>query len=257
MEFRILGALDISADGAEIDLGGVTRRAVLGYLLLHDNQVVPTSRIRDALWHSDPPPTARKIVQNAVSAIRKVLAGHAATTILTKVPGYRLNVDPDAVDLYRFRKLTKLGRAELDAGAPARGKNHLRAAISMWSGNALADLVESGIAWSELTAIEDERLNAYEDCFDAELACGRHREITPELELLTTTAPLRESFHRQYMLALYRSGRQADALNVYHRSRNTLVDTLGIEPGHELQRLHHLILTQDSSLQPRPHRAPA
>ncbi|WP_433759402.1 AfsR/SARP family transcriptional regulator [Nocardia sp. CA-135398] len=256
MEFRILGALDISADGSEIDLGGVTRRAVLGYLLLHDNQVVPTSRIRDALWHGDPPPTARKIVQNAVSAIRKVLAGHSAT-LLTQLPGYRLDVDPETVDLHRFRKLTRLGRAELDAGAPARGRLHLREAIGMWSGNALADLVETGIAWSELTAIEDERLNTYEDCFDAELACGRHREITPELELLTTTAPLRESFHRQYMLALYRSGRQADALNVYHRSRSALVDTLGIEPGHELQRLHHLILTQDSSLQPRVYRAPA
>ncbi|WP_433683233.1 AfsR/SARP family transcriptional regulator [Nocardia sp. CA-119907] len=260
MEFRVLGALDISAYGAEIDLGGVTRRAVLGYLLLHDNQVVPTSRIRDALWHGDPPPTARKIVQNAVSAIRKVFAhadGESATALLTQVPGYRLRVDPEAVDLYRFRKLARLGRAELDAGAPARGRLHLREAIGMWSGNALADLVENGILWSELTAIEDERLNAYEDCFDAELACGRHREITPELELLTTTAPLRESFHRQYMLALYRSGRQADALNVYHRSRTTLVDTLGIEPGHELQRLHHLILTQDSSLRPRAYQAPA
>lgn len=257
MQFRILGALDISADGTAIDLGGVTRRAVLGYLLLHENQVVPTSRIRDALWHGDPPPTARKIVQNAVSAIRKVLAGHSSTTLLTQAPGYRLHIDPEAVDLYRFRKLTRLGRAELDAGAPARGRLHLREAIGMWSGNALADLVESGIVWSELTAIEDERLNAYEDCFDAELACGRHREITPELELLTTTAPLRESFHRQYMLALYRSGRQADALNVYHRSRSTLVDTLGIEPGHDLQRLHHLILMQDSSLQPTVYRAPA
>ncbi|MFD0363630.1 BTAD domain-containing putative transcriptional regulator [Nocardia sp. GCM10030253] len=266
MEFRVLGALDISANGCEIDLGGVTRRAVLGYLLLHDNKVVPTSRIRAALWHGDPPPTARKIVQNAVSAIRKVLAvegepasepGLCSTALLTQLPGYRLRVDPESVDLHRFRTLTRLGRAELDAGAVARGRLHLREAIAMWSGNALADLVENGILWSELTAIEDERLNAYEDCFDAELACGRHREITPELELLTTTAPLREGFHRQYMLALYRSGRQGDALNVYHRSRAALVDTLGIEPGRELQRLHQQILAQDSSLHPRAFRSPA
>ena len=259
MEFCVLGALGISANGAGIDLGGVTRRAVLGYLLLHANQVVPASRIRDALWHEDPPPSARKIVQNAVSAIRKALAhdtGQSAK-LLTQVPGYRLLVDPDAVDLHRFRKLTRIGRVELDAGAVARGRLHLREAIGMWSGNALADLVENGILWSELTAIEDERLNAYEDCLDAELACGRHSEITPELELLTTRAPLREGFYRQYMLALYRSGRQADALNVYHRSRAALVDNLGIEQGRELQRLHHLILAQDSSLQAQAFRSPA
>ncbi|WP_067464456.1 AfsR/SARP family transcriptional regulator [Nocardia amamiensis] len=258
MEFRMLGALEIRADGDRIVLGGITRRAVLGYLLLHDNQVVATSRIRDALWHGDPPPTARKIVQNAVSAIRKTLPdGDGAPRLLTEAPGYRLRVDPESIDLHRFRRSSRLGRAALAAGAAERGRVLLRAAVGMWSGDALADLVEGGMLWNELTALEDERLTVHEDCLEAELACGRHREITPELEMLTTTTPLREGFHRQYMLALYRSGRQADALAVYHRSRAALVDSLGIEPGRELQRLYQLILEQDFSLQATAFRPPA
>ncbi|GAA5093937.1 AfsR/SARP family transcriptional regulator [Nocardia iowensis] len=261
MEFRILGALDVTAHGVQVDLGGLTRRAVLGYLLLHPNQVVPASQLRDALWHGDPPPTARKIVQNAISAIRKIIADRAqadpATVLLTKVPGYLLEVDPDAVDLCRFRRLVEQGRAESAAGSPAAAQLSLRRALQLWHGNALADLAEAGILWRELTALADERLNAYEDCFDAELACGRHREITPELEILTAAAPLREGLCRQYMLALYRSGRQVDALGVYQRSRANLVDGLGIEPGRDLQRLHQMILTQDASLQTRKFRPPA
>ncbi|WP_067527635.1 AfsR/SARP family transcriptional regulator [Nocardia uniformis] len=253
MEFRVLGALDVRSDGTRLDLGGLTRRAVLGYLLLHDNQVVAASRIREALWPEGPPPTARKIVQNAVSALRKTLAHSNSDTggpaLLTQVPGYILRVDPTAVDLNHFRLLAGQGRTALRAGAIDCARERLRAAIGIWSGAALADLVEAGLGWSELTALEDERLNAYEDCLEAELADGRHREITPELELLTATAPLREGFHRQYMLALYRSGRQAEALRVYQRSRAALVEHLGIEPGRDLQRLLRLILAQDSSLQ--------
>lgn len=258
MEFRILGALDVRSDGTRLDLGGLTRRAVLGYLLLHDNQVVAASRIREVLWPEGAPPTARKIVQNAVSALRKTLAHDTqvsdtvdagAPVLLTQVPGYRLRVDPNTVDLNRFRLLAVQGSTALRAGAIDCARERLRAAIGMWSGAALADLVEAGLGWSELTALEDERLNAYEDCLEAELAGGRHREITPELEMLTATTPLREGFRRQYMLALYRSGRQAEALRVYQRSRAALVENLGIEPGRDLQRLLRLILAQDSSLQ--------
>ncbi|WP_067537569.1 AfsR/SARP family transcriptional regulator [Nocardia crassostreae] len=231
MEFRVLGALDIRSGGSRLDLGGLTRRAVLGYLLLHDNQ--------------------------AVSAIRKTLGDGDGAVLLTENPGYRLRVDPDAVDLNRFRRFAEQGRSALLAGAADPGRECLRAAVGMWSGAALADLVEAGIDWNELTALEDERLNVYEDCLEAELAVGRHREITPELEMLTATAPLREGFHRQYMLALYRSGRQAEALRVYHRSRATLVEHLGIEPGRDLRRLHRLILAQDSCLQSRQFRPTA
>jgi DNA-binding SARP family transcriptional activator len=169
--------------------------------------------------------------------------------LLTHAPGYQLRVDPDDVDMYRFRRLVHKGREATGAGEPERGTRLFREALHLWRGRALADLVESGTLWSELSAIEDERLTALEDCFDAELQCGRHREITPELEVLTAAEPLRERLCIQFMLALYRSGRQVDALNVYRRTRTALVDGLGIEPGPELQALQHMILEHDASIQ--------
>ncbi|MEV0251812.1 AfsR/SARP family transcriptional regulator [Nocardia sp. NPDC050712] len=252
MEFRILGELDVLDSGTQIRLGGVTRRAVLGYLLLHNNQVVPASQLREALWNDDPPATSRKIVQNAVSAIRKVLACHesaAGAVLLTQDPGYLLRVDPDVVDLCLFRQLVQRGNAELASGEAELARVRFRQAIGMWRGRALSDLAEIGIRWSELTAIEDERLNAYEACFEAELASGRNREITPELKVLTAAVPARETFCKQYMLALYRSGRQADALEAYQRARGVLVERLGIEPRLDLQRLHQMILSQDPDLE--------
>ncbi|MEV6066659.1 AfsR/SARP family transcriptional regulator [Nocardia sp. NPDC052001] len=252
MEFRILGELDVLDSGRQIRLGGVTPRAVLGYLLLHNNQVVPASQLRDALWNYDPPATSRKIVQNAVSAIRKALTprDHAdGTLLLTQEPGYLLRVDPDTVDLCLFRQLVQRGDAELHSGSAEFARVLYRQAIGLWRGQAMADLAESGIRWSELTAIDDERLNAYESCFEAELASGRHREITPELKVLTAAAPMRETFCKQYMLALYRSGRQVDALEAYQRARGALVDRLGIEPQMDLQRLHQRILSQDPDLE--------
>ncbi len=252
MRFRLLGSLEIENNGVAVDLGGAVQRAVLGYLLLHANQVVPTSRMLSALWDGQPPSTARKMVQNAVSAIRRTLAAHdgAGTAdgaaLVTHPPGYRFRVDPDLVDLHHFRRLVRAGRT---AAEPTDGKALLREALGLWRGRALADLVERGTNWSELAAIEDERLLAYEDCFDAELMCGRHREITPELEVLTEAEPVRERLCMQFMLALYRSGRQVDALNVYRRTRAALVDGLGIEPGRELRELQHLILEHHASIQ--------
>lgn len=252
MKFLLLGSLEVRDDAARIDLGGVKQRAVLGYLLLHANQVVPNSRMLDALWDCQPPSTARKMVQNAVSAIRRMLAAAGpgcSAELLTHAPGYQLRVSPDDVDMHQFRRLVHSGRDAVATGSPVRGTHLLREALGLWRGRALADLVESGTTWSELSAIEDERLSALEDCFDAELQCGRHREITPELEVLTAAEPLRERLCIQFMLALYRSGRQVDALNVYRRTRAALVDGLGIEPGPELQALQHMILDHDASIQ--------
>lgn len=248
MRFHLLGSLEVIEDDELVELGGGVQRAVLGYLLLHVNHVVPTSRILRALWDEHAPLTARKMVQNAVSGIRRTLAGSDAR-LHTHSPGYRLEVAQDAVDMHRFRLLVEEGRTTIEAGSPAQGVAVLRAALALWRGRALADLVERGTMWSELAAVENERLLALEDCFDAELACGRHREITPELEILTEAEPLRERLCQQFMLALYRSGRQVDALNVYRRTRMALVDGLGIEPGPELQQLQHLILEHDSSIQ--------
>jgi DNA-binding SARP family transcriptional activator len=252
MKFHLLGSLEVSDGAKRIDLGGVKQRAVLGYLLLHANQVVPNSRMLNALWDCQPPSTARKMVQNAVSAIRRMLAAagpDCSAQLITHAPGYQLKVEPADVDMHQFRRLVHSGRDAVTAGTPDQATPLFREALSLWRGRALADLVESGTMWSELSAIEDERLTALEDCFDAELQCGRHREITPELEVLTAAEPLRERLCIQFMLALYRSGRQVDALNVYRRTRAALVDGLGIEPGPELQALQHMILEHDASIQ--------
>lgn len=248
MRFHLLGSLEVVDDDEQVELGGGVQRAVLGYLLLHANQVVPTSRMLRALWDEHAPLTARKMVQNAVSGIRRTLADSDAK-LHTHSPGYRLQVEPDAVDMHQFRRQVEDGREAIDAGSPVQGVELLRSALRLWRGRALADLVERGTMWSELAAVENERLLALEDCFAAELACGRHREITPELEILTESEPLRERLCQQFMLALYRSGRQVDALKIYRRTRMALVDGLGIEPGPDLQHLQHLILEHDSSIQ--------
>jgi DNA-binding SARP family transcriptional activator len=242
MKFSVLGAVEVTAGGNPLALGGVRQRALLAYLVLNANRVVPTSRLLHELWRATPPATARKMVQNAVSALRRELS---KPVLRTEPPGYRLTVDPADVDLFEFRRLAREGRAAIADGEPARGAELLHAGLSLWRGRAAADLVENGIRWPELAAIEDERLSALEDRLDAELMCGRHREITSELEALTTTEPPRERLCRQFMLALYRSGRQADALRVYRRTRTALVDGLGVEPGVELQDLQRRILAHE------------
>ncbi len=249
MRFSVLGSIEVTGDDAlPIELGGVKQRAILGYLLLNANRVVPTSRLLQAMWDGAPPPTARKMIQNAVSGLRRVLSGHPAD-LRTHPPGYQLCVDTGDVDLYRFRALAHDGRQAIADGDPGHGAELLRAALALWRGPALADLVEAGYRWSELAAVEDERLSTLEDRLDAELVCGRHREITPELEVLTATAPLRERLCQQFMLALYRSGRQADALRVYRRTRAALIESVGLEPGRELQELQQRILEHDSAIQ--------
>jgi DNA-binding SARP family transcriptional activator len=253
MKFSVLGSIEATVGDTQLELGGVKQRAILGYLVLHANKVVPTSQILQAMWDGIPPPTARKMIQNAVSGIRRVLGGHdepaGAPTLRTHPPGYQLRTDVEDVDLFQFRRLAQEGRQAIAAGTPAPGVELLREALSLWRGRALADLVEAGMCWSELAAIEDERLSALEDRLDAELACGRHREITPELEVITATEPVRERLCQQFMLALYRSGRQADALRVYRRTREALVDGLGLEPGRELQELQQRILEHDATIQ--------
>lgn len=253
LQFAVLGTLRVSANGAPIGAGGITQRAVLAYLLLNSNKVVSTREMLAAIWHDYPPSTARKMVHNSVSAIRKTLVAHTGgadtPALVTQEPGYRLCVDRDSLDLHQFRRLVALGRADLDRGQPLAARHRLRQGLDLWSGNVLADLVESGADWPELAAIEDERISAYEDCFAAELACGRHREISPELKVLTAAEPLRERLVHQYMVALYRSDRQIEALNLFRSTREALIDGLGVEPSPALQRQYQLILQHDSSLQ--------
>lgn len=253
MRFHLLGSLEVLDDDLPVPLGGVKQRAALGFLLLHANRVVATSKLLQALWPRDVPPTARKMLQNAVSGLRGVLTPHGSSSegsalLLTHAPGYLLRVDPDSLDLSRFQQLTEQGRGELSAGNWSAAAKVLRKALGLWRGPVLADLAETGINWPELTAIKDWRLATQEDCFEAELACGRHYEIIGELESLIEVEPYRERLGGQLMLALYRCGRQVDALSVYRRTRAALVEELGLEPGRELQELERAILDHAPAL---------
>lgn len=265
MQFRMLGPMEVTVDERIVALGGTKQRATLGYLLLQANRVVATSRLLNALWGvEEAPTTARKILQNAVYGLRGVLASHRGAgdeqvpALLTQAPGYLLRVDPDDVDLHLFHKWVALGREKQAQGDAEAAAGLLREALALWRGPALADLVEAGLDWPELAAVQSTRLDATEDYFDAQLACGRHYEILAELETMVQAEPLRERSSAQLMLALYRCGRQADALTTYGQVRTALVENLGLEPGHGLQRLQQAILTQDPSLSmERPgHRAP-
>lgn len=267
MRFRILGPLEAIVDGSgegsgrSLELGGVKQRALLGMLLLQPNRVVATSKLLTALWSDVPPPSARKVVQNAVWGLRRVFAAGASdehpAVLLTRAPGYVLCVAPDRVDLHCFQQLARRGREALVAGEPQKASELLGRARELWHGPVLADLVETGIGWAELAAVGRSGLDATEDWFEAELACGRHFSVLGELESLAEAEPHRERLSGQLMLALYRCGRQTDALGVYHRVRTALREQHGLEPGRELQRLERAILTHDVALRgPGPLPAP-
>ncbi|MFE4173572.1 BTAD domain-containing putative transcriptional regulator [Streptomyces sp. NPDC056909] len=241
-----------------VPLGGFKQRAALGLLLLRANRVVATSEMLAALWPEEElPATARKIVQNAVWGLRAVLSeppGHRGPLegerpeLLTQAPGYILRVDPERLDVNRFDRQVAEGRASLFAGDAERAARLLREALGEWRGPALADLAEHGVAWPELTALGQLRLDVMEDRFEAELLCGRHQAVLGELVSLVAAEPLRERLCRQLMLALYRCGRQAEALSVFTRVRRALVEEYGLEPSRDLQLLQKSILTHDPTL---------
>ncbi|QDQ11405.1 BTAD domain-containing putative transcriptional regulator [Streptomyces spectabilis] len=237
-----------------IALGGDRRRATLGLLLLNANREVATSKLLDGLWGTDDTPvTARKVLQNAVRGLRVTFAEHARgdarpPALLTCAHGYQLQVDPEQVDMFRFHRLAQAGRADLAAARPGAAARTLREALALWRGRALADLVESGHSWAELTALENARLDVMEDYYEAELANGRHQAVLGDLEAMVEAEPLRERACHQLMLALYRGGRQADALAVYRRVRVRLAEQFGLEPGRELRLLQHAILVHDPAI---------
>lgn len=255
MEFRVLGPLEVVGSAGPLTLGGTKQRATLGFLLLHANRVVATSQLVSALWPADEEPaSARKIIQNAVWGLRGALAGADGSqqntpALLTRAPGYRLQVEPHQVDLHLFHHRVGEGRDTLAAGDPEKAASLLRQALDLWRGPALVDLIEAGVDWTDLTAVEKTRLNATEDWFEAELACGRHHSALTQLETMVESEPLRERSCGLLMVALYRCGRQADALTVYDRARSGLVENLGLEPGRELQSLQRAILTHDPALE--------
>src|SRR5215217_2980538 len=227
---------------------------LLAKLLLHPNQVVSTEELIEAVWGEEPPPTVKQSLQNHVAALRKAIeAGKGdgpPRTLVTRDPGYLLRIDPERLDLHRFQRLDREGRQALAAGDPARAADLLRQALALWRGPALADVAAStDIAWPELVGVEELQVASTEARIEAELALGHHHELVAELEALVRVHPLREHLHGQLMLALYRSGRQADALAAYRAARRVLVDELGIEPSVGLQRLEQAILAQDPALE--------
>jgi DNA-binding SARP family transcriptional activator len=246
VEFRILGSLDAEQDGRLVPLGGRKQRALLALLLLHANAVVPRDRMIDEIWGDEPPETARTALQVYVSQLRKALGGER---IETRAPGYRVRTEPDALDLERFERLVAEGRDALAGGDAERAADALREALALWRGTPLAELGEVPFAQRECLRLEELRLAALEERVEADLQLGRHARLVPELEGLVREHPLRERGRGQLMLALYRCGRQADALEVYRSGRRLLDEELGLQPDDELQRLERAILNHDPSLE--------
>jgi DNA-binding SARP family transcriptional activator len=243
LEFRILGPLEVADDDEVLQLSGQKQRALLALLLLDANRVVSTDRIVDALWGEQPPRTAATSLQNFVSQLRKLLGSEV---VVTKPPGYQLRIAPQQLDLERFVRLVEESRTE---ESPVERAVKLRRALALWRGQPLADLGFEAFAQQEIARLEELRLAALEDRLEAELEAGRHSDLVGELESFADEHPLRERLRSQLMLALYRSGRQAEALQIYHDTRRVLVDELGIEPSPTLQQLHGAILRQDPRLE--------
>jgi YVTN family beta-propeller protein len=244
MEIRLLGLVEASHDGHALPLGGAKPRGLLAMLALHANAPVSTDRLIEGLWGERPPATAPKLVQVLVSQLRKQLAG-ADAEIVTRGRGYELRVDPDAVDALHFERLVTSGE----------NGSQVREALALWRGPPLDDLADEPFAAPEIRRLEDLWLRARGGAIDAELADGRHAAVLGELDDLVRAHPLRERLHGQRMLALYRCGRQAEALEAFRHARRVLLDEVGLEPGPELRGLNDAILRQDPDLDGPPARS--
>jgi DNA-binding SARP family transcriptional activator len=244
IDARILGPLDVRHRHAPVALGPPRQRALLARLLVEPNRTVSVDRLVDDLWGEAAPPTALKMIHIHVSKLRKVLP---PGMLVTRPPGYTLEIPPEALDVARFDRLREQGRAALAAGSVAEAAQRLRDALALWRGRALAEFDEP-FAELEAGRLEELRLACLEDRIAADLTLGGHDALIGELDVLVAAHPLRERFHRQLMLALYRSGRQAEALGRYRRLRTMLATELGIEPSPGLRDLERRILRQDPTL---------
>lgn len=242
IEFRILGPLEAGPANHPIGLGSTKQRMLLAFLLLHGNRVVSRDHLLAAVWGDSPPETAGTALHGYVSSLRKALG---TDRIETRAPGYVLRIDEGELDLDRFEQLV----AEARSADPAAAADRLQAALELWAGEPLADLDGTVFVEAERRRLEERRLTALESRIDADLALGRQEDLVAELDALVVQHPLRERLRGQLMLALYRSGRQTDALEVYRRGRTILAEDLGLEPGEALRRLERSILEQDPSLE--------
>jgi DNA-binding SARP family transcriptional activator len=245
MEFRILGPLEVWDGGSEVSVGGRKPRALLAVLLLHANEVVPADQLIDELWGEDSPERAADALRVNVSRLRKALPQDVLTT---RSPGYVVRVETNELDLHRFERLVDKGRSLLARGLAADASERLREALSLWRGTALADFSYESFAQAAIGRLEEIRVAAVELRIESDLALGRHGELVAELHALAAEHPLRERLRMFLITALYRSGRQAEALEAYQAARRALVGELGIEPSTELQELERAILRQDPAL---------
>ncbi|HEX4814644.1 MAG TPA: BTAD domain-containing putative transcriptional regulator [Nonomuraea sp.] len=248
MEFRVLGALEVTAGGRRLELGGTRQQIVLAMLILNAGHSVTIDRIVEAIYDDDPPATSRAQVQICISALRRLFSAYGdAEMIVTTRQGYALRGATGSIDAQRFEALVAKARKARDARGYEQGIDHYREALALWRGSAL-DGLESRLLTSIARRLHEDHVSAHEDCVQLELELGRHHELVGELTRLVSEHPLREGLLAQLMTALYRSGRQADALQVYREARRRFVDELGIEPSERLQQLEAAILKSDDSL---------
>src|SRR5262245_11420121 len=245
MHYRVLGPLEVWDGDREISLGSPRRRALLAVLVTRSNEVVSSDRLADVLWSGEPPTAAANVVQGHISGLRRALGRNA---IATRPGGYTLVVDSELIDLRRFERLVEEGSRALADGRAAEASEQLREALALWRGRALADVADEPLLRPDVGRLEELRLLALERRLEAELALGRHAELVGELEAFVAQNPLREGPVAHLMLALYRSGRQAEALDAYRRARQSLVDELGLEPSPMLQEVERAILRHDPAL---------
>jgi len=262
LEYRLLGNLEVVRDGAPVDVGGAQPRTVLAMLLVAGGRVVPAESIIGALWGEEPPDSAAGTLQSYVSRLRRALLpggarGEAAKVLAWDPPGYKLAVADDALDTRRFEALAEQGRAVLLAGDPGAARALLAEALDLWRGPALLEFSHLDFAWGFAARLEERRLVATEDRIDADLRLGRHAAVIGELGELVAANPLREQFRHHMALALYRAGRQAEALRILDDARRTLRDQLGIDPGRPLVDLETAILSHDPLLTVEAGPAPA
>jgi DNA-binding SARP family transcriptional activator len=263
LEIRVLGPVEIAWDGLPIDVGGVKARALVARLLIDRHMIVSVDRLVDSLWRDNEGAGAEIAMRSTISRLRKRIrdAGAPEDVIVTRAPGYLLDLPAEATDVFRLERLVAEGRVQLARRRPSDCVRLLSEAEGLWRGPAFSEVRDEPFARAEARRLEELRLLATETRMDAELTMGQHEAVTGELEALTSANPMRERLWSQRILALYRCGRQAEALRVFQDLRAVLVDELGIEPGHDVSWLEHAVLAQDPALDfpapPEPDAGPA
>jgi DNA-binding SARP family transcriptional activator len=255
-DFRILGPLEVAHDGAPVRLAGSRQRALLAILLLHAGEAVSTDSLIDELWGDEPPDARATALRVRISQLRRAL-GPAGDLLVTRAPGYALALSPEQLDLRRFERLVEEGERSLSGEDAAAAAESLHAALALWRGPPLADFRYMPFAQDAIVRLEELQLKAIELRIEADLALGRHARLAGELQALVRRHPLRERLSGLLMLALYRDGRQAEALDAYRAARSRLVEEIGLEPGPEMQELQSRILAHDEGLALSRHRPAA